>query len=157
MNSEGSRSFICKLQERARKVYLADQDIAVGEDEYLDLLIRRLLQEWLTKFDIPTKYQISTFHDFNKGFLRKGNKEENMWRNDWYPLYHIQNEHYLDLNREADLSRLLPTSKVYVPSRPAFYKRLFCWIGRLMIASGSHLIKRFEPINNDLTASSPTI
>jgi len=117
MNSEGSRSFIYKPQERARKGYLAYKDIGAREDEYLDLLIRGLLQEWLTKFDIPAKYQISTFHGFNKGFLRKGKKEENMWRNDWYPLYHIQNEHYLDLNREADLSRLLPTSKVYVPSR----------------------------------------
>jgi hypothetical protein len=80
-----------------------------------------------------------------------------MWQNDWYLLYHMQNEHRLDLIREADLGRLLPTSSEYVPRRPAFYKRLFYCIGRLMITLGTHLTKRFEPVTNDLSTSTSTI
>mgnify|MGYP005817178625 CR=1 FL=1 len=80
-----------------------------------------------------------------------------MWQNDWYLLYLLQKEHHLDLIREADLNRLLRTSRVYVPRRPALYKRLFYWVGRLMITLGTHLTKRFEPVPNDLCASSSTI
>ena len=80
-----------------------------------------------------------------------------MWQNDWYLLYRMQNEYRLDLIREADLSRLLTTSRVYVPRRPALYKRFFYWIGRLMITLGTHLTKRFEPVPNDLCACSSTI
>ena len=80
-----------------------------------------------------------------------------MWQNDWCLLYLLRNEHRFDLIREDDLDRLLSTCRVYVPRRPALYKRLFYWIGRLLIALGTHLIKRFEPVTNDFSASTSTI
>jgi len=80
-----------------------------------------------------------------------------MWQIDWYLLYLIQNEHRLDLIREAELGHPLTTSRVYVARRPALYKRLLYLIGRLLIALGTRLIRRFEPSTNDYSASTSTI
>ncbi len=156
MNSEGCRSFKNKPQERAQKVYFTHKDIDVWEDEYLDLLIRRLFREWLAKIGVPSKFQIDVFRGFQKGFHLKRDKEVNMWQNNWYLLYDMQNEHRLDLIREADLSRLLQTSRLFLPKKPALYKRFLFWIGRLMQKIGTSLIKRFEPVSNDHTASTTT-
>jgi len=157
MNSSGSRSFQDKPQERAEQAYYAHKGKDVLQDEYLDQIIRRLFQEWLAKIDDPPKFRIDAFQGFKKEFLRKRDKEVAMWQNDWYLLYHMQNEHRLDLLREAELGRLLTTSRVYVPRRPALYKRLFYWIGRFLIALGTRLTRRFEPVTNDFSASTSTI
>jgi hypothetical protein len=157
MNSIGSRSFKGKPQEKAQKGYFAHKDNDILEDEYLDQIIRRLFREWLAKIDNPPKFRIDTFQGLKKGFHHKRDKEVNMLQNDWYLLYHMQNEHRLDLIREAELGRMLTTSIVYVPRRPALYRRLFYWIGRLLIALGTRLTKRFEPVTNDFSASISTI
>jgi len=107
--------------------------------------------------DDPPQFRIDSFQSSTKGLYSESDKEVKMWQNDWYLLYHLQNEHRLDLIREADLGRLLPTSSVYVPRRPALYKRLFYWIGRLLVELGTNLIERFEPVPSDLSTGTTVV
>ena len=64
MNSQVSRSVKYKPQESAKNVYFTHKEIDVWEDEYLDLLIRRLFREWLDKIDNPPKFRMDIFLGF---------------------------------------------------------------------------------------------
>ena len=122
------------------------------DDMRLDLLIRQLLRNWLINIDIPPNIRSNVLLRSKKGHNTYADKELKMWRNDWDLLYRMQHEHHLELLQEAELSRFLQTSKVFIPKRLALHKRFLSWIGRLMIALGTNLIKRFEPVPSDLSA-----
>jgi len=122
------------------------------EDKHLDLLIRHTLRNWLINIDIPPNIRPNVLLRSKKGHNTYADKELKMWRNDWDLLYRMQHEHHLELLQEAELSRFLRTSKVFMPKRLALHKRFLSWIGRLMIALGTNLIKRFEPVPSDLSA-----
>jgi len=146
-----------RSQDGSRKPYPTSTIDDERDDEHMDRIIRQMFQNWLTYIEVPPILQISAFQISKKGLNTERDKEVKMWQNDWNLLYHMQYEHHLELIREADLSRLLQTSKVFVPKKPALNKRLFSWIGRLMIALGTNMIKRFEPAPSDLSTSTTLV
>jgi hypothetical protein len=68
-------------------------------------------------------------------------------------LYQLQKQYHQDLIREAEKERLIRYALSGRVKHASFFKRTFCWLGHRLIACGHNLLKRYEAIPSDLSAS----
>lgn len=65
----------------------------------------------------------------------------------------LQNLYHQDLIQEAEKEGLIRYALSSRVKHASFYKRTLCWLGHRLIAWGHNLLKRYEAMPSDLSAS----
>ncbi|OGO36473.1 MAG: hypothetical protein A2W35_13015 [Chloroflexi bacterium RBG_16_57_11] len=69
-------------------------------------------------------------------------------------MYQMQREHHQDLIHQAEQERLIRAARRSQVKYSSFYRRLICWLGYRLVAWGQSLLKGYESLPGDLSASS---